>query len=560
MSVAEEIEAPIAAAAEDQPEVSFSQFWRLYTNANGELGPKWSKFIPEYVKPTPKQNLALSLGNARDLLYGGAAGGGKSEFLLCAGLQYVDIPGYSSLILRKHMTDLKLNQALLHRAMTWLSPWIDEGLVVYKPEIYTFEFDTFYADGSPGEPSRLQFGFLGKGSANVRYQGAEFQFIGVDEAGQHVPRDLTYMFSRLRKKVCVYHGKNADPFCIFCAAQNAIPLRYRLTANPGDIGHEFLKKRYVIQPAINLRDGNRHEGHIPFLGKNPKKPFIPSYWFDNPYVDESYKESLEETTGVDKEHLMAGNWNASPDARFKMEWAKYYHVYRDQFIYTKRDEHGNEIARYVWNLKDLWIFTTSDPASTAREGPGDSQIFDKGAPSETVFSTWGLTPERILLWLDCVTFSIEIPDILEEAQAVYRIWRPKDFLCEVNGVGAGIYQPLSRIGLPMRPIRKHKDKVTNATQALVRFKGGRIILPSYAPWLEKVEGQLFTWFGHPYQADDIIDTLSDAANHIAEVTNVWYEPEEITVDNILQTPLCDYVGNAVYADDDYAPSIDDIVI
>ena len=54
------------------------------------LAPKMTKYIPH--KPFAKQAAFLLLNNL-DSMYGGAAGGGKSNTLLMAGLQYVDIPG-----------------------------------------------------------------------------------------------------------------------------------------------------------------------------------------------------------------------------------------------------------------------------------------------------------------------------------------------------------------------------------------------------------------------------------------------------------------------------------
>ena len=61
-------------------------------------------FIPH--DPTDKQIEALK-NPAKELFFGGSAGGGKSDFLLMAALQYVEIPHYSAIIFRRTFQDLQ---------------------------------------------------------------------------------------------------------------------------------------------------------------------------------------------------------------------------------------------------------------------------------------------------------------------------------------------------------------------------------------------------------------------------------------------------------------------
>ena len=61
---------------------------------------------------------------------------------MCA-LQYVDVPNYSCLVLRKSLTDLKLSGALLDRMLQWMAPYLTTKEVKYTAEPPTFSFQNF---------------------------------------------------------------------------------------------------------------------------------------------------------------------------------------------------------------------------------------------------------------------------------------------------------------------------------------------------------------------------------------------------------------------------------
>src|SRR5580693_6285601 len=81
------------------------------------LEPRMSEFIPH--RPTTRQAAFLLL-DCLEAFYGGAGGGGKSDALLMAALQYVDVPGYHALIIRRNLPDLAMPNALMDRAHAWL--------------------------------------------------------------------------------------------------------------------------------------------------------------------------------------------------------------------------------------------------------------------------------------------------------------------------------------------------------------------------------------------------------------------------------------------------------
>src|SRR5262245_13520026 len=83
------------------------------------LEPRQTKYVP--IRPHPRQAAFLLL-DQREALYGGAAGGGKSAALLAAALQYVDVPGYHALILRRTFAQLSKPGALMDLSKQWLMP------------------------------------------------------------------------------------------------------------------------------------------------------------------------------------------------------------------------------------------------------------------------------------------------------------------------------------------------------------------------------------------------------------------------------------------------------
>ena len=234
----------------------------------------WTKYIPH--KPHPKQLAALWLDKivALEALYGGAAGGGKSDYLLMGALQYVDKPGYSALLLRRTYTDLALPEALMDRAHQWL----DGTDAVWRDSAKTWRFPA---------GATLSFGYLERDQDKYRYQSAAFQYIGFDELTQFRESMYTYMFSRLRRLT------NVD-----------VPLRMRSASNPGNIGHEWVRQRFITEGAAKGR------------------AYLPATLSDNPSLDrEEYTRSLSELDPVTRQQLLDGDWTARRGGdKFHREW------------------------------------------------------------------------------------------------------------------------------------------------------------------------------------------------------------------------------------------------
>jgi len=163
----------------------------------------------------------------------------------------------------------------MDRAAEWLRPtaarWINED--------HTWLFPS---------GAKLAFGYMEHENDKYRYQGVEAQFAGFDELTQFSESQYLYVSkSRLRR-----------------LATSDIPIRARSASNPGGVGHDWVKSRFVLP----------HE--------DKDRVFIPAKMWDNPYLDrEEYLESLEGLDAVTLAQLLEGNWEVLPQGDcFKREW------------------------------------------------------------------------------------------------------------------------------------------------------------------------------------------------------------------------------------------------
>jgi len=214
----------------------------------------------------------------REVLYGGAAGGGKSEALLMIALQYVDVPGHAAMVFRRTYADLALPGALMDRAHEWLH---DSGASWSQQEKqWTFP-----------SGATITFGYLDGPRDHYRYQGVEVQTLCFDELTQLREEQYRYLHSRLRR-----------------SDTSEVPLRIRSASNPGGEGHDWVARRFGLGAYAKDADGSR--------------PFIPATLDDNPYLDrESYRETLMGLDPVTRQQLLEGDWNARESGSvFRREW------------------------------------------------------------------------------------------------------------------------------------------------------------------------------------------------------------------------------------------------
>jgi hypothetical protein len=242
---------------------------------------------------------------ATEILYGGAAGGGKSHLMRSAAILWCsEIAGLQIYLFRRIREDLIKNHLegpQGFRAM--LAPWVHEGFIeIVGDEIRFWNGSKIYLCHCKDEKDRY------------KYQGAEIHVLMIDELTHFT--EVIYRF--LRNRVRAVGIKPPDKY------KGLFP-KIICGANPGNIGHQFVKQMFIdgVEP-MKLIKQPRNEGGM-------LRQFIPARLEDNPSMaehDPDYEMRLE---GLGSEALVKamrwGDWNVIEGAFFDC-WDSVKHVLR----------------------------------------------------------------------------------------------------------------------------------------------------------------------------------------------------------------------------------------
>jgi hypothetical protein len=233
-------------------------------------------------KPHTRQEEFLQLPfSIFEGFFGGAAGPGKTECLMMIPIVYgfYRHPQFKGLILRRTFPDL------------------EKEFISRSQEYYPL------TGGKYNEQKRrwrwpsgaiLQFGHMEHEKDKANYDGAEYNFIGFDE--------LTHFTESQYLYVTLSRARSSSP---------DLPAIVRSASNPGNIGHSWVRKRF-IEPA---KEGRRIiiETVTDFTGKRVenKRIFIPAYATDNPTLlqnDPGYLARMEMMPENERRAKVYGDW------------------------------------------------------------------------------------------------------------------------------------------------------------------------------------------------------------------------------------------------------------
>lgn len=286
--------------AQEPPQTQSLQF---SDTLDFQAAPKETKVI---FAPNPGPQTEFLAAPQREVLYGGAAGGGKSIGLLADPMRYFANGNFNGLILRRTNDEL--------RELIWKSQ-----------ELYTQAFPDAKWQEKKSQwvfPSgaRLWMTYLERDEDVLRYQGQAFSYIGFDELTQHpTPFAWNYMRSRLR---------TTDP---------SLPVFMRATTNPGGPGHSWVKRMFVDPApenkafaATDIETGEPltyPENHAKAGEPLFYRRFIPATLKDNPYLfkEGTYEANLLSLPEMQKRQLLEGDWAVADGAAFS-EFRPHIHV------------------------------------------------------------------------------------------------------------------------------------------------------------------------------------------------------------------------------------------
>ena len=257
-----------------------------------------------------------------EVLFGGAAGGGKSYGQIIDALLFaLRYPKSKQLILRRSFSEL--DKSLIR-----------SSLAIYPRELYSFNNSSHTGRFRNG--SVIDFGYCAAESDVYQYQSAEYDVIRFDELTHFTESQYVYLISRVR-------------------GANLYPKQVKSSTNPGGIGHSWVKERF-IDPAPAGRS---------FLGEDGmKRIFLPSMLDDNSFLlakDSGYKKRLLALPDKERKALLYGDWNIF-EGRYFTEFESRIHVC-EPFEIPRSWRKYRSIDYGLDRLACLWIAVSPDGTS-----------------------------------------------------------------------------------------------------------------------------------------------------------------------------------------------------
>lgn len=288
------------------------------------------------------------------VIYGGAAGGGKTYALLLEALRHKDTKGFGAVIFRHNYTQITAQGGLwdASQKMFWELP---DAHPRKSPKLH-WQFDS---------GAKLNFAHIERDEDLKSWQGSEIAYIGFDELTHFTRHQFLYMLSRNRSTCGVrpYVRATCNP-----DADSWVADFVSWWVNP-DTGYPIPERSGIVRYMCVLDDvihwGNSREELAEEYGIEPKEcksiTFIASSLKDNKILMESdpgYLANLKAMTLLDQERLLNGNWKIKAAAGLLFKRAQ---------VGEMLEQLPNDIIKWArgWDLAATSEDEKGDPAYTA---------------------------------------------------------------------------------------------------------------------------------------------------------------------------------------------------
>ena len=228
-------------------------------------------------RPNPGPQTAFLACPVREILYGGAKGGGKTDAIGPKALKHCQTYGQWATVLI-----LRENFPQLTEIMERMRPLCLAAGGKYNKVEKTWRFPS---------GARIIFGHLSNGCDP--YWGQEYSLIIIDEVTRTIKTEAEYL--KLLGSLRNSHG---------------VPCSVVLTSNPGGAGHNWVKARFMNVPPLTVQ-------------KEPKsgleRVYIPASLRDNPQLPPEYRATLEQMGEAERRAFLEGDWEAFEGTVFKLD-------------------------------------------------------------------------------------------------------------------------------------------------------------------------------------------------------------------------------------------------
>lgn len=366
-------------------------------------------------KPNQGPQTKLLTCPINDILFGGARGGGKTDGILGDWASHCATHGENS------------NGIVFRKSTPELEEVIARSKALYLPLGAIFKESKKIWTMPNG--ARLKMRFLERDSDAEKYQGHSYTWMAFDEAGNWKSPDP---IDKLRATLRSAHG---------------IPCRLISTANPGGIGHQWLKERYITPapPMTPFYDAERKTWRV----------FIPSRLNDNPHLlnnDPGYVDRIA-SSGAPwlVKAWLEGDWDAHQEGSiFK----------REHFL------------SYI------------EPPRFSRVVQSWDTAFKKNAENDySVCLTVGVADNGFYI-LDRYKGKAEFPELKRIACQLADHYRPNKIYIEDKASGQSLIQELKKgTRLPIFPVKVENDKIARAYSVTPLIESGKVFLPERTQWV-----------------------------------------------------------------------------